>query len=40
LLLTEGLVGGNKLADGSSFSWGCWRADPDVRLAARMAKRD
>jgi hypothetical protein len=36
LLLTEGLMGGGKLADGSSFSRGCGRAGPDVRQAARM----
>ncbi|MGO9261194.1 MAG: hypothetical protein ACLQU1_33525 [Bryobacteraceae bacterium] len=27
---------GSKLVDGSSVSCGCWRADPDVRQAARM----
>ena len=27
---------GSKLVDGSSVSRGCWRADPDVREAARM----
>ncbi|MGO9255589.1 MAG: hypothetical protein ACLQU1_04705 [Bryobacteraceae bacterium] len=30
------LVRGSKLADGSSASCGCWRADPDLRQAARM----
>ncbi|MGO9256280.1 MAG: hypothetical protein ACLQU1_08265 [Bryobacteraceae bacterium] len=27
---------GSKLVNGSSLSCGCWRADPDVRQAARM----
>ena len=27
---------GSKLVDGSAVSCGCWRADSDVRQAARM----
>ncbi len=33
---SEGLMLASKLLDGSSVSCGCWRADRDIREAARM----